>query len=291
MKTQNNIKKYVSHFSAAKLWNIPYLDYFLKDEYMDQFKHDPITDITVTNQSLRYSRKNCRIHLNTRPLPRGAIANRNGLIISTPEFIFLELAKELNIYELILFGLQLCSHPPGQQDYAVTTKRKLKEFLKKTCGFDGHLKATQALKYIKNGSNSIMESIVFIVFSLPYRLGGFGFDSICFNSEISLNSSAQSNLTQKRCYVDLFYPEGNLAIEYDSNQHHDSIAKYDKDMLRSNTIKSQGIDVLHITKNQLYRKKSCEQLAYNIAKQSGKRLRYQTKAFYQSNFKLRKLLP
>lgn len=291
MENQNNIKEYVSHLSAAESWNIPYMDYFLKNEYLNGCRSNMTTEITVTEISLRYPRKGCKVHLNTRPLPRGAVVKRDGILVANPEFVFLELATELNIYELILFGLQLCAHPPGRPEKAVTTKRKLDGFLGRAKGYDGYLKAKKALLYIKNGSNSIMESIVFMFLSLPYRLGGYGFGSMCFNSEIVLDISAQTTLSQKRCYVDLYYPEGNLAIEYDSTEHHSEDETYDKDMLRSNIIKGLGVDVLHITRNQLYHKKVFEQLAHSIAKQSNKRLRYQTKTFYRSNILLRKLLP
>lgn len=291
MNNLTNIEEYVSHFFAAKLWNIPYIDYFLKSDYISQCQCNLMKDITVTNPNQAYRRKNHNVHLCKLLLPRGAVVKYQNMLIASPELVFLELANELNIHQLILLGLQMCSHPPGKPSKAITTKRKLKEFLKKTSRHYGSAKAKRAVKYIENGSNSIMESIVFMILTLPYQLGGFGLSGVRFNYEIVLDSTAKKSLGQKRCYVDLFYPDANLAVEYDSSEHHDDSDKYDQDMFRSNTIKSQGVDVFHLTKSQLYQKKACELFAHNISMRLGKRLRYKTKGFYKSNIYLRKLLP
>lgn len=291
MNNLTNIKEYVSHFSAAQLWDIPYIDYFLKEEYINPCQCSLMKDITVTNTSLRYQRKNHNVHLCKLPHPRGAIMKHQGKIVASPEFVFLELANELDIHQLILLGLQMCSHSPVNPQEAITTKRKLNEFLKKTSNLNGHVKAKRAISYVENGSNSIMESIVFMILTLPYKLGGFKLSGAHFNHEILLDVSAKRHLRQKRCFTDLFYPDANLAIEYDSTENHNNTNTYDKDMLRSNTIKSQGIDVLHFTKSQLYNRNACQQFACNVAKRLGKRLRYKTKEFYKSNINLRKLLP
>lgn len=291
MSNLSKATEYVSHFSAAKVWSIPYIDYFLKDEYIDPDQNNYINDITVTEPNLRYKRKSYNVHLCKLQHPRGAIVKHQGKIVASPELVFLQLANELDIHQLILLGLQMCSHSPGNPSEAATTKRKLTEFLKKTPGFDGHVKAKRAVKYIENGANSIMESIVFMILTLPYKLGGFNLRGACFNHEVVLDVAAKKQLGKKQCYVDIFYPDVNLAIEYDSTEYHDNKNTYGSDVLRSNTIKCLGIDVLHLTKNQLYMKNACEQLARYIALRLGKRLRNKTKEFYKSNIKLRKLLP
>lgn len=293
----SNIKEYVSHFSAARLWNVPYLDMFLDAEHNNSCQNCRVSDSTVTAPELRYQKKNRIVHMRRTPLPRGAVVKRGDDLVSSPELMFLDLAKELSLQKLILLGLQLCSHSPNIPTKAITTKRKIKEFLKKASGFEGHVKAERAIAYIKNGSNSIMESLVFMMLTLPYRFGGFGLSGADLNHEITLDSAAQRQLGQKRCYVDIFYPEANIAVEYDSSEYHDNPGKtksntYDEDMLRSNTIKSQGIDVLHLTKLQLYREKTCEQFVQNLASRLGKRIRKNGhKDFDSAHQSLRLLLP
>jgi hypothetical protein len=130
------MKEYLSYFSAAAFWNIPYIEAFLGSEIAET---DPV-DFTVSERGARTQKKGRIIHLCEIALPAGAVVSRNGQMVASPELLFLELARKLDIHRLILLGLQLCSYPPGNPSGAITTKQKLKTFLAKTPGHRGHLK-------------------------------------------------------------------------------------------------------------------------------------------------------
>lgn len=284
------MEKYVSHFSAASHWNIPCLEDVLGAEYISK-NHSNSADITVTDWNTSYQQKRHIRHLCGMALPRGAVVRCGEIFIASPELVFLELACELDIHRLILLGLQLCAHPPGKSVMAVTTKRKLETFLKKTAGHRGHKKASRALKYIESGTASIMESIAFMILTLPHLQGGFGLHGARFNQEIPLDSKAKRQLGQNRCFVDLFYEKEKLAVEYDSFAHHSSPFAQGKDLQRAAALERLGIDTIRLGTTQLYDRRACEELAQNIAVRLGRRIRVRSKGFQAAHEELRKRLP
>lgn len=279
------MEKYVSHFSAAEIWNIPYIDNVFGP------KPERMYDFTVCNQSERSSNNGKKVHSCELDLPYGAVVSHNGIMVASPELLFLELASKLSIYRLILLGLQLCSHPPGIPTEAVTTKQKLNTFLAKTPGHKGHRKALRAVKYIENSSASIMESVAYMILTLPHSLGGYGLNGAVFNYEIKLKSEARMRLGQKRCFTDMYYKQSKLAVEYESFAFHNSPLEQGKDVIRSAVLERQGIDVMHLSTIQLYDREATKDFAYNLATRLKKRIRIRTKRFDELHLLLRELLP
>lgn len=161
------MEKYVSYVSAAKMWDIPYLEAVL-DLDSDEARKEHIT--VAQNSARFYANKKC-IHSCGFALPTGAVVMQRGERVASPELLFLELAGKLSIHRLILLGLQLCSHPPGLPDKAISTKQKLEIFLARTSGHQGHRKALRAIQYVESGSASIMESLAYMILALPHALG------------------------------------------------------------------------------------------------------------------------
>ncbi|MGI6731095.1 MAG: hypothetical protein ACOX5F_04240 [Anaerovoracaceae bacterium] len=281
------MKPYLSYYTAAAYWNIPYIEAVLGSE-----AHGTSTiEFTVSKRSAKYVKKNRTIYLCELPLPSGAVVSRNGTMVASPELLFLQLASRLDIHRLILLGLQLCSHPPGEASKAITSKRKLKIFLEKTSGHRGHRKAIRALKYIEDGSASVMESMTYMLLNLPYILGGYGLGGATFNYEVKLSDEVALRLGQKRCFVDLYYKSSKVAVEYDSFAFHNSPLKQGKDAVRSVALKRQSIEVMHLSTIQLYDKESFKDFAFILAARLEKRIHIRTKEFEPMNTLLRDLLP
>lgn len=281
------MKEYMSNFSAASFWDIPCLETVLVSEIDKTSK----VSFTVSKQSERFLKKDKIIHLCEVALPTNAVVSKNGTMVASPELVFLQLACKLDIHRLILIGLQLCSHPPGNPSEAITTKHKLKSFLAKTPGHHGHRKALRAVKYIEDGSASVMESIAYMILTLPHALGGYGLDGTVFNHEIKLNNEAAKRLGQKRCFADLYYKQAKLAVEYESFAFHNSPMEQGKDAMRSAILERQNVEVMHLSTIQLYNKDACMDFAFNLASRIGKRMQIRAKEFDQMHGLLRTLLP
>ena len=281
------MREYLSNFSAAAFWNIPYVEAIFGSVIAETGS----TDLTFEKRSAISYKKGQVVHLCGYNLPLGAVVSRSGKIVASPELVFLDLASKLNIQRLILLGLQLCSHPPGNPSEAITTKKKLNSFIRKTPGYYGHRKASRAVEFIKDGSASVMESITYMILTLPHTLGGYGLDGAVFNYEIKLADEASKRLGRKRCFTDLYYRSARLAIEYESFAFHNSPSEQGKDSVRSATLERQGVEVMHVNTIQLYDKDACKDFAINLASRLGKRIQIRARKFSKMHESLRELLP
>lgn len=278
---------YLSHFSAAMLWKIPYVETVIGKEITGI----DAADITVTKHNARFRINGKKVRSTEFALPQGAVTIREGRMVASPELLFLELASELSIHRLILLGLQLCSHPPGLSSAAITTKKNLYTFIAKTTGYRGRRKALQAVKYVRNGSASIMESLTYMILGLPLALGGYGLNDAIFNHEISLKGEAKLRLGQDCCFVDLYYKYAKLGVEYESFAYHGSPTEQGKDAVRSAILQRKGVKMMHLNTIQLYDRDACRDFVYNLAARIGRRIQIRTKKFDEMHTRLRELLP
>jgi hypothetical protein len=279
---------FLSHYSAAHIWQIPYIDTVFanlptesKEEHLTYFR-----------RSSRCFREGQIPHLCKVPLPSNAVVNNvvNSKVAS-PELTFIQLAAKLDFHRLVLLGLQLCSYPPGKPENAITSKLKLMNFTGEALGHTGRQKAMRALKYIEGGSASIMESLAYMILTLPNAWGGYGLAAPDFNHEIKLKSGSSKRLGQNQCFVDLYYKSAKVAVEYDSFAFHSSPYELGKDALRSAILERHGIEVMSLSTIQLYDVEACRDFAYNLADRIGKRIQIRTKRFGTEQTKLRRLLP
>lgn len=283
---------FLSHYSAAAYWRVPHLDVVLAGLPVD----GQLTHITHPKCGSRYFRSGYAPHSCTLRLPRHALvsvtaADSRSFKVASPELTFVQLAAHLSIHRLILLGLQMCAHPPGHPEEAITSLHRLTKHIKSARGHRGIQNAKRAIHYIENGSASIMESLAFMVLSLPHSLGGYGLGGAVFNFEIELDWESQARLGQNRCFVDLFYKDAKLAVEYDSFAFHNSPADLGRDAIRAGVLKRHGLEVLSLSTIQLYDRAACEDFAYNLASRIGKRLQIRTNKFRPMHSGLRDLLP
>jgi len=147
------------------------------------------------------------------------------------------------------------------------------------------------MKYVKNGSASIMESLTYMILELPNALGGYGLKGAVFNHEIKLKDEARINLGQDRCFVDLYYKQAKVGVEYESFTFHSSPAEQGKNAIRSAALQRIGISMMHLNTIQLYDRNACKDFANNLAKRLGRRIQIRTKKFDEMHTLLRELLP
>ena len=281
------MKEFVSHRTAARMWDIPYLGAILREE------NDEVAsvDITYSTRGARLPRKGRNVHCSGLSLPSGAVVIKDDCRIASPELVFLELAHEFDIHKLILLGLQLCSHPPGHPELAITTRKRIIRFVAKVSGQCGHRKAQRAAKYLENGSASIMESLVYMILTLPCCLGGYGLSGAEFNHEIELKDDARCRLGQYRCFVDFYYRTARLAVEYQSFAHHSNPTEQGRDMVRSAALERQGIEVMCLSTTQLYDTSACREFAFNLSERLGKKIQIRAANFEENHWQIRTLLP
>ncbi|MCL2826695.1 MAG: endonuclease domain-containing protein, partial [Eggerthellaceae bacterium] len=232
----------------------------------------------------------------------------DGLSVASPELCFLQMAKEMPFVELIELGFELCglySLPkteredtkPGTVNKGFkelkprTDVKRLSAFLGRISGMRGQRPASRAVEYILDGSASPMETKLTMLLSLPYRLGGYNLPMPELNDNIDPSKRARRSASQSSFACDLCWPEANLVAEYDSDMFHEGPRRISKDSKRRNTLIATGLQVITITKDEVYVINEFEKLAELLAVNLGVRLRYnEYPKFSAKRLELRKAL-
>jgi hypothetical protein len=278
---------YLSHRSAAEHWGIPRLDLVVRD----RVETPPLVDVAFYGAGSRFDLKGRKVHCSRLPLPPGSVLERGGLKVASPELVFLQMGETLDTLALVLLGLQMCGHPVGVPAEAISSKQKLEAFVGAAQGRRGHRNAAQALRYVADGSASVMESLLYMTLTLPSLWGGYGLGGAEFNRAILLGTEGVKRLGNARCYADLYYEKENLAVEYQSFAHHGTPVAQGWDMARAAALELQGIEVMQLSTYQFYDAEHTRVFAHNLAKRLGRRPPARSKRFDAMHGRLRQLFP
>jgi len=282
---------FISHLSAAILWEVPCLHSIMGFKTPEELRQAISCErVTSTSEPQRVRRADVRPHVDSLPFPKGSIVVRSGIRVACPELAFVEFAQTMGFHRTALLGLQMCAHDPLRPEQAITTAAKIRSYVEKCVGHRGRKAAAAAARYIADGSNSYMESLLYLLLCLPNQRGGFGLGGAVLNQRIEL-SRAKTSLPQQALFADLCWPKQRLAVEYDSREHHDNESSWEKDTQRATALRNHGYMVHSVTTPQLYSEARFKEAALAIAADLGIRVRIRTERFATEQQKLRELLP
>ena len=271
----------------------------------------------------RASRQQMRQHVFRGETPNGCFVGvGEGLMVSSPEFCFLQLADELPLVKLIELGYELCgtysmpataaqdgklvlpARDSGEQldgkpispkngfsaRPPLTGTKKLAAFLARMPGVKGHQKAMRALSYISDGAASPMETKLAIILTLPYKLGGYHFPRPKHNNRIVPVKTARRSAPKAYYACDLYWADYGVAVEYDSDSYHTGPDRIAEDSIRRAALALMGITVFTVTNQQIRSAPELRKVACALASHMGKRLQYANTGFAAAHSELRKLL-
>ena len=288
---------------------------------LDQFDLHGLSlplSVAVGSKNARRISKRVKTHVIDKPLPEGSMVDvGNGLFVASPELCFVQMAASLPFANLIELGIELCGtyslcEPDDFYDIAnpddytpfddyenngiikrdpLTDVKKLSAFVARMTGAPGQRKAARALRYIVDGSASPRETLLVIMLTLPYNLGGYKLVQPTMNARIVVDDSSKGYNGKSVYYCDLFWPAANLAVEYDSDIHHTGASRLASDSIRRGNLASVGITVVTVTNQQVKNILKFEKLARFMADRLKKNLRYdENPGFVEAQRQLRKLL-
>lgn len=206
----------------------------------------------------------------------------------SPQLMYLQLVRKLDLHEAILLGDLLCACPESSWSEPNMTRARLLAFARAVEGVAGRAQALQALEYVKDGARSIMECFVDMLLALPYRHGGLGLKGGVFNYRIDLDREGQLALGRNVCFADYCFPERKIIYEYNGEQH---AATIDEDSRRTLALQRQGYTVITITKTQLYSRNALHQLLQHVADVHQVRVRIRTSRYEEGLRAIQTLLP
>lgn len=238
-------------------------------------------EVLVFSAGLRRASSAVKCHVWSSLVPEGAFYRAGDMMVSSPEFVFLQMAQQLSVGQLVALGCELCGlyvlipHGFSRIDSydacptrlaSLTNVEKIEAFLKASNGAPGLLKASRALKYIVEGSRSPMETMACLYLSLPAMLGGYGFEKPVMNAHIDLDEKARAIAQRRYCQGDICWPKYKLDIEY-HGEVHVGAAQMKSDVGRALGIEHMGWRVLTVTSPQVLDIDRFEVVAREAAKQ------------------------
>lgn len=244
-------------------------------------------DVLIFDDAYRRRSSCVACHAWQTKLPKGAFYKARGVYISSPEFVFLQMALKLPIEQLIALGCELCgqyvllpenvTHPTTLDEMPkrlspLTNVRKIAAFLKATGEAKGKEKAVRALKYVVDGSRSPMETMAYMLLCLPVMMGGYGLPKPELNATIPLDDEAKTIARRSHCEGDLCWADARLDIEY-HGEVHVGAAQMKSDVGRELGIEHMGWRVITITSPQVFDADQFEVVAKEAAARMRKRLR------------------
>ena len=256
------MKKYLCGLAALEYWKVPGLKGVIYRE-----------DETIRPDFVVYTKESCYrpfgCEIKTCSILEAEKYTKNG-VCKLP-LAFLQMATKLQFHQLVYLGLQICSRP--QNNKALCTVKELKRCAERLYRHRGRRQALRAIQYLREGSRSVMESMLYLFLRLPNMYGGCGFKEMEFNKRIDLKQQGRVY------YADLILPAKKLIIEYDSYKHHNSAKSFARDTLRAAELETAGYQVVQVKSQQLFEVKHFKVLARNIANRIGRKIRIRAKKF------------
>jgi len=200
------------------------------------------------------------------------------------------MASELPFVKLLELGLEFCGtyalpvkgalsegeDVPQKKLYnriPLTNKERLATYLAHTEGVFGQRRFSRVLEYIEDSSASPRETLLFLLLTLPYRYGGYGFPKPDLNAKIMPAKTAKETSSKTFFRCDLFWSELDVAVEYESDLAHLTPQQIASDSKKRNSLAAMGIMVITVTNKQISSTVEFERVAKQLAVNLDRRLR------------------
>lgn len=219
----------------------------------------------------------------------------DGLLIGSPEMLFLQMASCFSVQELIRLGFDLCgtyrrSKTSAFDQEPLASTKKIETYLELAGRHEGAAKAKRALRFVRDGSFSPKETDLAMKLGLPHILGGEGLGMPSMNYGVDLSPEAAQMLGKKRCLCDLYWPDSRVDVEFNGYAFHHGREQNTHDRKRELALGSMGITVFTVTNEQLTNAEQFDFVASQIAKALGKRVRNRCSSYVAKRYELDQLL-
>ncbi len=228
--------------------------------------------------------------------PSGALRQlAPGEFVVSPECCLMQMARSMEMLELVKLGYEFCGRYSFDRQGAclfderdpLTDPVRLGRFAARMEGAYGIRHLTRALPHIIGNSFSPAETATAMLLSLPHRYGGFAIERPLLNHRIDPGARHQASVGKAYYLCDLFWPEAQVAVEYDSDLCHTGPERIARDALRRIDLTRLGVTVLTLTKGQLYDPWAFARFAGTLARSLGGQLRVRCGGFEERHRLLR----
>lgn len=239
---------------------------------------EELLEFVVGKRGSRRRVANSKVRFWGTTLPKDAlIALSPEIYLCAPEFCFVLLARDTDIYQLRELASELCGTYFAAKNESgfinlndpLTSAARLSLFVECCCGADRIKLARRAAAYTIPHAHSPMETALAQVLSLPKRCGGYGLVAPVLNQKVEFSAAAKRIGKADVCYPDLLWPKARLVMEYLGDAYHKSRGK---DEARRLALEHDGYQVHHISAQHIYDIQLRDELARIVANANNKRL-------------------
>lgn len=218
-----------------------------------------------------------------------------GMYVMAPEACFLQMATTLSLVDLIKLGMELCGsytiQPLARGGFEkrdpLTSAAALRRYVSRAAGVQGVGNARRALKYVVDGSASPAETNLTILLCASTSLGGYGLPLPQMNKRIDIGDKNRGLTQSGHFKCDLFWPQINTAVEYDSDAWHSEERQQVKDASRRNALEAMGVAVVTVTSRQLYDIREMDRVALMLSRRLGRYHSSECKGLFEKRCRLR----
>ncbi|MDO4538930.1 MAG: hypothetical protein Q4B54_12270 [Coriobacteriales bacterium] len=242
----------------------------------------PLDVLVPTRESRRYG-KQFVPHLWGGGIQRGAFRRvAKDIYISSPEFLYVQLASEIDEIELARLALELCGTYRLVQNMhyrrhcpALTSTAKLARFIERSAGSRGASKARSALRWVADNSASPQETNMLLALCLPQRWGGYSLPLPELNPELPVNERmrpyVEGDVYKPDCYWvrERHGKTVRITAEYDSDECHGTPEDAERTRIRRNAFKTMGYLVTSVNLIQMRSATNFQYPARQIARDLG----------------------
>lgn len=241
-------------------------------------------------------------------VPLGSICAAGDELVCSPEFCFVQIAADIKhickeplahwqyVVVLAELGCELCGTYPKQdakrgfknRDVQLVGTWQLSSFVGLMANERGAALAHEAMRWIIDGLNSPMETVLYLMLCLPRPWGGLGLFRPRSNCSLDVPPELWRGRRQHTITPDLYWPEFGLIAEFFGKDFH--AGREAPDVERQEIAQDMGCKVVTFWKDDLLDLNLFNTKARIIARYLGKELPEADKTFQALQSKLQQML-
>lgn len=198
-------------------------------------------------------------HICSQPVQAGSLrAIGSGVFVADIRLCALQAATYLDRLELVEYLYEICGsyalplQPDG--DYLerppLTSVEELSRYADGIAGTRGVEEFKSALRYVRDGSRSPMETAFAMLLVLPKRFGGLGIRDMEMNHRVQVTGRARALTRRKELYFDAYHAGSRTDFEY-NGFHHDEDERRVIDEERRSALASMGYGIIEVSRGSI----------------------------------------
>lgn len=188
-------------------------------------------DVLVPRKEQRLQLKNVHCTFRLCEHPEGSFVRlRDGLCMSSPELLFVEMGRVMSLANHLLLGMELCGRfsrdaldprngPICYDVEPATTVERLRAFALQATGIRGAARALQTIDLIAENAWSPMEAAVAAVCVLPVEELGYDLWPIDLNERQHAPGMREVPLAKETRVPDILFRGTSVGLNYDGEDH------------------------------------------------------------------------